>query len=186
MPRSGERVCKVKAELFPVRYIQPSVKSPQVTFNDSLACSKHLKYHLTEYETKLGPAGRWPQPRCRLGQPRWPPRTSCSSLHLFQFCSVLEEFFFPGQKSMKCSLCYGFPFQLFTFASSYAVPLHSRVPPGSSVVIFWPSRACPLVPPWTPLAVRRCCCQPKILLSLPYPLPSPQALPPCPPGQRGW
>lgn len=104
-----------------MRYIQSSAKSTQVPFNDSLACSKHLKYHLTEYETKSGPASRWSPPSCRLGQPCWPPRTSCSSLHLFQFHSVLGEFFFPGQKSMKCSLQHGFPFQPFTSHSSCAV-----------------------------------------------------------------
>lgn len=186
MPCFCQRVCQVKAELFPLQHTQPSVKSPHVTFNNSLACFKHLKYHFTEYETKWGSAGRWSLPCRRLGQPHQPPRMSCSSSHLFHFCSVLGEFFFPGQKSMKCSLHHGFPFQLFTFPSSCAVPLHSWITPVSSVLIFCLPHSCPLFPPQTPLAVRCCYCLLKILLLLPYALPLPQALLPCLLGQRGW
>lgn len=127
----------------------------------------------------MGARQQWWLPCYGLGQPRWPPCTSCSSSHVLLFCSELGQFLFPGQKLMKCSLQHGFPFQPFTFASSRTVPPHSRIPPGCSVLTCCPPRACPPFPPQTPLAVRRCCCLPQILLSLPCPLPSPQALHPC-------
>lgn len=117
------------------------------------------------------PAAGWVNPAGHHA--RAAPHYTCSS---FALCR--GEFFFPGQESMKCSLHHGFPFQLFTFALLF-VPFHSRIPPSSSVLIFCPSRACPLFPPQTPLTVRCCCCLHKILVSLPYPLPSPRALPPA-------
>lgn len=80
------------------------------------------------------------------------------------------------------SLCWGNSFCLsknrwnvlsaLVLPSSYSLfpALHSRIPPGSSVLIFCSPHTSPLFPPQTPPAVRRCCCLPKILLSLPYPL----------------
>lgn len=99
-----ERECKVKADVLSMQYIQLSVKSPQVTFNNPLPCCKHLKHSLTGYET----SGKWSQPQHSPGQPCWPMHLSCHSLQFFWFHSVLGEFFFPGQKLMKYSLHCGF------------------------------------------------------------------------------
>lgn len=184
-PRFWERVCQVKAELFPMWYIQPSVKSPQITFNDSPACSKHLKYHLTEYETKSGPASRWPPPRRRLGQPRWPPRTSCSSLHLFQFHSVpggillpwarINEMFSPPWFSLPavhfcpplCSFSQSDPPKLLC-AHFLSLPCLSSLPTSDS-----PHSKMLLLPAQNPGVA-------------PLPPAITPGSPPCPPGQRGW
>lgn len=82
MPGFWERVCQVKVELFPMGYMQSGVKSPQVPFNDSLACSEHLQWHFTRVGDQIEAAGRWSPPHCRLGQPGWLLCASCSSLLL--------------------------------------------------------------------------------------------------------
>lgn len=76
---------------------------------------------------------------------------------------------------MKGSLHHGFPFQLFTFPSSCGVPLHSQIPPGSSVLIFCPFHACPLTTSDSLCSKTLVCCLPQILLSLLYSLTSSQA-----------
>lgn len=66
-------------------YVQSGVKSPQVPFNDSLACSEHLQWHLRRVGDQIGAASRWSPPHRRLGQPGRPLCASCSSLLLLQF-----------------------------------------------------------------------------------------------------